>query len=138
VNAGAGEGYVSVAPDRHDAHVAGIRYPNMHEELIGLLEDLLSSEDGGDERVAFPAGFNEWSNEVDDLLPEGADGASGAVLFPSEVKPVATFLESRDAIWRDVGSDGTFQQYRQHPGWPSVIDTARKALVAMADASPAG
>jgi hypothetical protein len=103
----------------------------MHEELIGLLEDLASSEGGDDERVAFPAGFSEWFDEVDDVLPEGAERASGVVLFPAEVQPVGAFLEARNAIWRDLGRDGTFHQYRKHPGWQAVIDTARQALVAM-------
>ena len=103
----------------------------MHEELIGLLTDLLSSDGADDEAIAFPYGFNEWFNEVDDLLPDGAESASGAVLYPSEVEPVAMFLQARDAIWRELGRTGTFRQYRQHPRRLALIDTARLALAAM-------
>jgi hypothetical protein len=69
-----------------------LQYPNMREELIGLLADLAASEHLSDEWIAFPDyGFGEWFNLVDDVLPEGAEAAAGVVLNPNEVEPVADF-----------------------------------------------
>jgi hypothetical protein len=109
-----------------------LKYPNMREELIGLLADLAASEHVSDEQIAFPGyGFAEWFNLVDDVLANGAEAATGIVLNPNEAEPVADFLHARDTVWRDLGRLGSFAQFRRHPGWPAVITTARHALSVM-------
>jgi hypothetical protein len=106
--------------------------PNMREELLGLLSDLVASEHVSDEQIAFPDyGFDEWYNLVNDVLPRGAEAAAGVVLHPDEVESVGGFLDARARVWKDLGRFGSFTQYREHPGWPAVITAARHALDVM-------
>ena len=107
-------------------------YPNMREELIELLEDLAGSQTAADEWAAFPDyGFDEWFNRIDDILPGGAEGAQGVVLEPDDVEAVAAFLSARDTVWKRLGPDASYEDYRADPVWPEVVAASHRALAAM-------
>lgn len=93
-----------------------LQYPNMRDELVGLLKDLVRSQAAVDEWAAFPGyGFDEWFNLIDDVLPRGAEEAEGVVLKPEDVEAVAAFLSARDAVWRRLGPHASYDDYRR-PG----------------------